>query len=201
MKTLITLCMMILFISFAGWSQDNLKEVKARVGNPEILKNWNVGQEKVIEGAKIIRIEGENSRFGRTNILFTPYERKETIRLVNAQGGGVMNEEIAGGRLALFFDRESESHANAGNMIVTVTNIYETQVICRKTLTEEAPRPYIQGIWYNFQTIDLTGLPEGSFMVKIEDVALNQEFKFKVNVIENPGKIEKPAQAAVMSAK
>jgi len=76
MKNLLTILALNITIIGTAVGFDKLKDIKATVGNTEILKNWNVGQMKSVNGINITRVSGENTPYSRTNILSGAFSGK-----------------------------------------------------------------------------------------------------------------------------
>jgi hypothetical protein len=191
MKNLIVILTLNIAVIATGFGADKLKDVKDRVGNTEILKNWTIGEVKEVNGVMITRVSGENTPYARTNILYTPFnqiqgtiEAKVASEKLSGETKEFMEEGFenccVGGQVALFFDRDVEALANSSLFKLTVMNSDQTEIIYQKQLLKEAPHYYVQGIWYNYKVINIPLHLENNFVVKIEDEGLKQVYTFTI---------------------
>ena len=154
------------FIAFASFGQTKLKDIKNQVGNPEIIRNWEVGETKEVYKASITRKMGENHFDSRTNVLFYPASRS-----------GIASSS---GEIALFFDRTSKDLADAGLFRVYITDETDTEIIYDESLASETPDFYKWDIYYNYKKIKVKEDLGSAFNIYVDDNGSGKTYKFFV---------------------
>jgi len=194
MKNLMTLITVTIISSFI-FGQSPLKLVKESVGNPDILKNWELDETKFVNNASIQRIAGENDFDHRTNLFYT--SNKAIMKLVEDKAAKEMlSEELKqamkdcylkdapGGQLSLFFDRNDQRLADPRFFAISVKN-EEGNVVFQQALAFERPYYYKWGIWYYFTTINIPVNVGDRFSVEVMDAGLKINFTFLVTISED----------------
>ncbi len=182
MKKLISL---LIAICIAGsvFSQSALKTVRQKVGNPDILKNWNVGEEKLLTNASVLRVEGANDINHRTNLFYT------------ANGGYL--EEAPGGQISLFFDRNIEELADPGLFTITVKDSDGNELYQKCLNKDNRPFYYKWEIWYYTETVNIPVLVSKTFTVMVEDAGLGKKFEFLVTIQQDSEFMPQPLLSSV----
>lgn len=199
MKTLTLIIIAAMSVSLV-FSQTPLKLVKERVGNPEILKNWNVGVAKHVNGSSILRLDGENGYESITNVFYTSNNRINSLVDEKADAEAMTSEKahivpsdeksVSGGQIALFYCRPDELLAAPARFNVQVMD-ENGSLLWSYCLDKEQPHYYKWGIWYFYETINVPVDAGQKFIVQVNDAAGGQSFTFKV-FINEPGKEKQP---------
>lgn len=181
------------------YCQSPLKLVKERVGNPDILKNWEVGDIKFVNQVSIMRQEGENNYDFITNVFYTPKnlimnlidekskaeaflpdERNRMVRFYEASAPG--------GQIALFYCRPTKALAEPIHFSVRVSD-ESGNTLWTGFLDKEQPYYYRWEIWYFYKIINVPVAVGQSFIVQVYDYASKKSFKFRISQSEEmPGK-------------
>ncbi len=200
MKTPTLICIAAMSVSLV-FSQPPLKLVKERVGNPEILKNWNVGDAKYVNGTSILRLGGENGYESITNVFYASNDRINVLSDEKAAAEAVSSagkeqviqsheKSASGGQIALFYCRPAELLADPAGFNVQVMG-ENGSLLWSCSLDKEQPYYYKWGIWYFYKTINVPVEAGQKFIVQLSDAAGGQSFTFKV-FINEPGKEKQP---------
>lgn len=179
-------------IAISAFGQTPLKLVKERVGNPEILKNWSVGEVKYANNAEILRVSGDNDIDYRTNVFYT--SNKTIMGLVEQKTGALPEEQkqamtecyfkdAPGGQISLFFDRNEPKLADPTHFTVFVKN-EAGEIIYQKALAYERPYYYKWGIWYYYITINVPVDVGPRFTVEVTDSGLKKTYEFRVSITD-----------------
>lgn len=188
-----------LLIVSGAYAESPIKLIKKRVGNPDILKNWNVGEFKYVHGVSILRVEGENANeFNNiTNLFYTPgshilnlIDEKAVVENLTASAKDDMitdyEKAAPGGQITLFYCRAEKRLANPTLFTVHVTE-NDGEIIYQKELAKEDPYYYKGGLWYYYKTINIPKQVGESFSIEVTDEGSGSNYTFKVigNEIEN----------------
>jgi len=191
-----------LLLSASVFAQTPLRLVKERVGNPDILKNWEVGETKYVNEASIQRTEGANNYDFITNIFYTPASTIHNLVAEKAESEGMTaaaKEELVGcyesavpgGQVALFFSRPTRALAEPANFGIQVVDENGT-VLWTEMLQKEQPFYYRWEIWYYYKTINLPVAVGERFSIRVYDAGVRKNYKFSVRVPDNAQQQSQP---------
>lgn len=191
MKALNILLIAALMMS-AAYAQRPLKVVKQKVGNPDILQYWKVGETKTVNDVQIVRLEGEDGYEYITNAFYTSRsaiiktldEKAVAENLTASQKSEMVGPYEAaspGGQIALFFSRPSQRLADPTFFTVTVTDATTNEIVCSKTLDKQDPYYYKWGIWYYYKTINVPEAVGETFIIQVRDEGTKTNFTFRVS--------------------
>ena len=198
MKTLISMLISLLIVA-GTYAQSPIKLIKERVGNPDILKSWEVGDYKYVNGIAILREEGENTNEldHLTNLFYTP--ESHIINIINKKAEAenltatVKDDMITdyekaapGGQITLFYSRDEKRLADPTLFTVNVRNYYG-ELVHQKKLLKEEPYCYKSGIWYYYKTINIPQKVGETFTLQVRDEGSGNNYTFIVigNVGDN----------------
>lgn len=188
MKTILSILTTAL-LTTSAYSQTPLMVVKERVGNPEILKYWEVGETKRVNEVSILRVEGENNYDFITNVFFTPKHDIITLLEENAKAQALLPVEpivecytssAPGGQIALFFSRPAKELAEPSNFSLQVLD-EEGALVWSHELEGQQPYYYRWEIWYYYATINLPVTMGEHFIVKVDDAGTRKSYTFNIN--------------------
>jgi len=159
-------------------------------------ENWKVGNEKVLYGNRVIRLEGNNGTNGITNIAYETFAQVKSNLEKKAENEmwteEKKNEKIesfksfaSGGIIHLYLTRLTIGAANTKYFTVIVKDSSEKEIY-REELKNDIPNTPASGsdYWWNTANIYIKEPITGSFYIYVID-ALGREyprFKFEVKI-------------------
>lgn len=190
MKTILSILTTIFFTA-SVYAQTPLKLVKERVGNPDILKYWEIGEQRNVNNVSMLRLQGENNYDFITNVFYTPChaiiglveEKAKAEALLSAEHNPITESyisSVSGGQIAIFFSRPTKVLAEPSNFSIQVLDEDGT-VIWSDVLEMEQPYYYRWEIWYYYRVINLPVAVGENFIIKVDDAGTKESFKFSIN--------------------
>lgn len=159
------------------------------------ISNWKVGEDKILYENKITRLEGENSRYGVTNIGFQSLsqlveginkraEREMWTEEKKANNIKLYQDQLKGGILYLYVSRLTIDAANTKVFTVIIKDSNDKE-INRQELKSKIPElPGDDRLWTNLKSVGIPiEIKEKFFVYIIDSLGMdgNVKFKFEVN--------------------
>jgi hypothetical protein len=157
------------------------------------VANWKVGNEKIINGNTILRVEGKNKLHAVTNICYKSYDqlllevesKSEKEMWTSEQKNekiNLYNNFALGGLLQLYITRLTIDAANTEWFTIIIKDSNEKEIL-RKELEPSIPNtPSMFVDWSNYGFVFLNSKINGSFFVYVIDKLGNENSKFKFEI-------------------
>ncbi len=159
------------------------------------VSNWKIGEDKIFYENKITRLEGENSRYGVTNLgyqslsqLVEGINKKAEREMWNEEKKSsnikLFQDQLKGGILYLFISRLTIDAANTKVFTVIIKDSNDKE-LNRQELKSKVPElPGDDRLWTNLKSVGIPMEIKEKFYVYIIDslgMNGNVRFKFEVN--------------------
>jgi hypothetical protein len=186
MKT--TTALLLLFITNLAFGQIDKNLQKA---------NWKIGNEMIVNGNTILRLEGRNDIGGILNVGYTSCSQllAETEQLAEKQMWTTERKEekkelyekyASGGIIDLYITRLTIDAANTDMFTIIVKDSTDSNEILRKDLEGEIPMVPSSGsdYWWNYTTVIIPNPTKGKIYIYVIDNlgGDNNKFKFEVKL-------------------
>lgn len=202
MRAIYTIIIMTAATIFA-FGQNDRQEVQEMVFDQEMVHNWKEGRSKTVNGHTVTKIKDGDDRWHRTNLLYrspqdvaNDMELREDILIdiVPSDNGVVSTRNVlvsdkytvpAGGQLALFYDRSSQSAANTEVLTIVIRSTINDEELYRFTLNNDSPWYFDESVWFNYKLINIPEYVGHEFNVEIYDENIDDSFEF--NIVREAG--------------
>lgn len=168
-------------------AQTSIKKIRAEMMDEELLKNWKIGETKIIQEQEITKLKDNGDGSTRTNLMFSPPSKMvfthPTLMLMPV---GIEKA----GAVYIMVDRESEDAVNTENFTIQVFDKTGKVELYSVTPENSPGKEFKYGIWYNHFGIEVPATVGNRFQVKVTDNITGNVVLYNIISNEPAGTIE-----------